>query len=214
MDSKIIEFNVNGDRLQGVLSPSSIPSDKAVLLLHPHPLYGGRRDDRVVRFFDGFFLKEGHTTFRFNFRGVNSPAEYKGIPSAIQDARAAAQVLLDETQHDSLAIVGYSFGGSVALHLASQVNADFLVTLSASLGLAQEATDGLKPLDAVHCPTMMFHGDCDNMVPFDDMLILAKKLGVKDVQTVALEGEGHFYTKHLNTTGSYLSAFLKQMTED
>jgi alpha/beta superfamily hydrolase len=211
MHSQTVEFTVGDDHLEGILSTPDSLSKHIALLLHPHPLYGGSRDDRVIRFVDDVLLNLKYTTFRFNFRGVYSRAEYRGFSGAIQDARAALEALLSKTKKESLAIVGYSFGGSVALHLASRVKADFLVTFSASLDLAKEAAEGLELLSDVQCPALMFHGTNDNMVPFDDMLILAKILGRMNVQTVALEGEGHFYLKHLRTAETSLREFL---TED
>jgi alpha/beta superfamily hydrolase len=213
MRLETVGFSVDDSHLDGIMTTPHLPISGAALLLHPHPLYGGSRDDRVIRFVDDFLLNQGFATFRFNFRGVYSQADYNGIPGAIHDAEAAAQVLSHRVQKESLAVVGYSFGGSIALHLASRIKTDFLVTFSASIGLAREADDGLQPLSNVHCPTLMFHGDNDNMIPFDDMLILARKLGRSDIQTVALEGEGHFYIQHPSTTKSYLSEFLKQMTD-
>ncbi|MFW9887245.1 MAG: alpha/beta hydrolase [Candidatus Thorarchaeota archaeon] len=195
------------------MSTPDSPSKHIALLLHPHPLYGGSRDDRVIRFADDILLDLGYTTFRFNFRGVDSRTDYGGFSGAIQDAKAASKALLDKTKKESLAIVGYSFGGSVALHLASSTRADFLVTFSASLSLAKEAAGGLDSLSGVQCPVLMFHGSNDNMVPFEDMLILAKNLGRGDVRTVALAGVGPFYLKHLGIVGSNLREFLKQPLE-
>ncbi|MFX1438872.1 MAG: alpha/beta hydrolase [Promethearchaeota archaeon] len=213
MHLQAVEFTVNDYQLEGIMSTPDSSSKGIALLLHPHPLYGGSRDDRVIRFVDDTLLDLGYTTFRFNFRGVDSRADYRGFSGAIQDAEAASKALLDETEKESLAIVGYSFGGSVALHLASSTETDFLVTFSASLSLTREAGKGLQPLSNIQCPVLMFHGSNDNMVPFDDMLLLAKNLGRRDVQTVSLEGEGHFYLRHLGTVGINLREFLKQPLE-
>jgi alpha/beta superfamily hydrolase len=213
MHSQAVEFIVGDEHLEGILNTPDSTSNDTALLLHPHPLYGGSRDDRVIRFIDDVLLNLGYTTFRFNFRGVDSYRNYRGFSGAVQDARAASEALLDKTKKESLAIFGYSFGGSVALHLASSAKADFVVTFSASLSLAKENAKGLKPLSDIQCPVLMFHGSNDDMIPFDDMLILAKNLGGADVQTVVLEGEGHFYLKHLSTVEIYLHEFLKQIME-
>ncbi len=208
-----IEFAVDDDRLVGILSTPTPESHKAALILHPHPLYGGSREDRVVRHIDRILLDRDYVTMRFDFRGAKSPHDYQGIPGAIQDARAAARTLLGETQQKRIGILGYSFGGSVALHLASETEAAFLVTFSASFDLAQEEDERLDSLADVHCPTLMFHGSHDTMVSFNDMQVLAKRLGSKKVRTIALEGEGHFYMNHLSSAESHLSEFLEQMAD-
>jgi alpha/beta superfamily hydrolase len=150
---------------------------------------------------------------RFDFRGTRSSHDYQGIPGAIQDARAAARTLLGETQQKRLGILGYSFGGSVALHIASETEAAFLITFSASFDLAQEEDDHLASLAEVHCPTLMFHGDHDSMVPFNDMQALSEMLGSEKVLTVPIEGEGHFYLNHLESAGARLREFLEQIAD-
>jgi alpha/beta superfamily hydrolase len=208
-----IEFYVEGDRLVGIVSKSSLESQKAAIFLHPHPLYGGNREDRVVRYIEQILLDQDYITMRFDFRGAKSSHDYQGLSGAIKDARTAARTLLSETQQERLGILGYSFGGSVALHLASEIEAIFLVTLSASLDLAQEEDERLESLTDVHCPTLMFHGDHDTMVSFNDMQSLSERLGSKEVRTIALKGEGHFYMKHLSSAGSHLSEFLERMSD-
>ena len=207
------EFTVKGARLVGILSTPSSKSQGAALILHPHPLYGGTKEDRVVRHIDRILLDHDYATMRFDFRGTRSPQDYQGIPGAIQDARVAVGTLLGLTQEKRLGILGYSFGGSVALHLASETEAAFLVTFSASLALAQEEDERLASLAEVHCPTLMFHGDHDSMVAFNDMQALSERLGSKNVQTVPLEGEGHFYLNQLGSAGSRLREFLEQIAD-
>ena len=87
MRLETVGFKVDDDHLDGILTTPDSPFSGAILLLHPHPLYGGSRDDRVIRFVDDFLLNRGFATFRFNFRGVYSQANYRGIPGAIRDAK-------------------------------------------------------------------------------------------------------------------------------
>ncbi|MFW9965795.1 MAG: alpha/beta hydrolase [Candidatus Thorarchaeota archaeon] len=213
MYSKEIEFNVDSDRLVGVLSTHNSEPEKVSLILHPHPLYGGSMDDSVVQFIDHVLLNQGYATFKFNFRGTNSRADYKGVSGAVQDALAASRTLLHESRLEKMGVLGYSFGGSVALHIASRINAEFLVTFSASLDIAQEMEANLDSWRGINCPTLMFHGDSDSVVPPDDMRVLSELLISSVVRTVLLEGEGHFYMRHLPTAGFHLSDFLQQMAK-
>ena len=54
--------------LEGLLIRGKIP--KAVVISHPHPLYGGDMDNYVVGLISQAFEEKGWTTLRFNFRGV------------------------------------------------------------------------------------------------------------------------------------------------
>jgi predicted alpha/beta-hydrolase family hydrolase len=49
--------------------PDSAPRAIAVVA-HPHPLYGGTMDNKVVTTVARAFGEQGAATFRFNFRGV------------------------------------------------------------------------------------------------------------------------------------------------
>jgi predicted alpha/beta-hydrolase family hydrolase len=42
------------------------------VLAHPHPLFGGTMDNKVVQTMARAFLQMGYRTVRFNFRGVGS----------------------------------------------------------------------------------------------------------------------------------------------
>src|SRR5260221_5297480 len=51
---------------------STVPdSPRAVAVIaHPHPLFGGTMDNKVVTTLARAFVESGAATFRFNFRGV------------------------------------------------------------------------------------------------------------------------------------------------
>src|SRR5258706_16295528 len=51
---------------------SSLPeTPRAIAVIaHPHPLYGGTMDNKVVTTLARAFVESGAATFRFNFRGV------------------------------------------------------------------------------------------------------------------------------------------------
>ena len=51
--------------------PDSAPRALAVVA-HPHPLYGGTMDNKVVTTVARAFGERGAATFRFNFRGVGA----------------------------------------------------------------------------------------------------------------------------------------------
>lgn len=44
------------------------------VIAHPHPLFGGTKDNKVVQTLARAFLQLGYMTLRFNFRGVGQSA--------------------------------------------------------------------------------------------------------------------------------------------
>src|SRR5258708_28232134 len=53
---------------------STVPdSPRAVAVIaHPHPLFGGTMDNKVITTLARAFVESGAATFRFNFRGVGA----------------------------------------------------------------------------------------------------------------------------------------------
>ena len=45
-------------------------NEQSVILMHPHPLYGGDMDNNVVLALQHALADKGWSTLRFNFRGV------------------------------------------------------------------------------------------------------------------------------------------------
>jgi uncharacterized protein len=98
----------NSLRLEGRLYRAS--SASAVIITHPHPLYGGDLDHPVVAVLTRLYQQRGHTTLRFNFRGVGaSGGVHDEGRGECADLRAAADYLasLGQTVTD---LAGYSFG--------------------------------------------------------------------------------------------------------
>lgn len=102
-------------RLEGRLESAAGPS--AVIISHPHPLYGGEMNNPVVTTLAAVYQRLGYTTLRFNFRGVGrSAGNYDDGRGEGDDLRAAAAHLagLGKTVTD---LAGYSFGAWVNLRL-------------------------------------------------------------------------------------------------
>ena len=206
--SEIVEFQSDDFTLRGVLNQGTSPSGKGVLILHPHPLYGGNMDNPVVLALESVLLEAGYTTLRFDFRGASSaPQGYSGVSGAVKDASNAANLLLARDIHE-FGIAGYSFGGSTALQYASLHPPFFLITLSASIGLVSEGSFDTTQLSKIKCPTLMFHGQSDSVVPPTDVETISDLIGSEEVETVFLEREGHFYQTSLGRVMEKVSTFL------
>jgi len=97
--------------LEGLLDDR--PGEKAVVMCHPHPLYGGEMRNNVVDAVIQAYADKGYTTLRFNFRGVGmSGGSYgEGIDEG-KDVKAALQ-FLGERGKVELDVGGYSFGAWV-----------------------------------------------------------------------------------------------------
>ncbi len=110
-----VQFVCGPRRLEGRLEIAAGPD--AVILSHPHPLYGGEMNNPVLITLAEVYQRLGYTTLRFNFRGVGaSEGAYDDGRGESDDLRAAAAYLagLGKTVTD---LVGYSFGAWISLRL-------------------------------------------------------------------------------------------------
>ncbi|MHA1927932.1 MAG: hypothetical protein ACTSV2_05035, partial [Candidatus Thorarchaeota archaeon] len=82
MISEQINFKVGESQLSGILEKPRTGASSVILVLHPHPLYGGDMNNPVVSSLVNTFLDFDLATFRFDFRGINIRSEYAGIPGA------------------------------------------------------------------------------------------------------------------------------------
>ena len=120
MRQTAVSFKSKGLTLEGVLT---VPQGRtgpfpAVVLCHPHPLFGGTMDNNIIAAVTGTLDGVGIATLRFNFRGVPpSEGKFDDGKGEQQDIRAALDILKRWPDIDGkrLALVGYSFGAQVIL---------------------------------------------------------------------------------------------------
>jgi uncharacterized protein len=101
----------------------SIPASAtaAVVLCHPHPLYGGDMDSHVVLQAVEACAARNVGTLRFNFRGVGaSTGKHDDGRGEQDDVRAALTELRRRLPRGApVALAGYSFGAAVAAVVAA-----------------------------------------------------------------------------------------------
>ena len=67
---KKIKIKGKCGNIETILNFSKVPSKKFVIIAHPHPLFGGTLDNKVVQTIARAALKSNINAVRFNFRGV------------------------------------------------------------------------------------------------------------------------------------------------
>ncbi len=104
---------VSNGHLEALLEePDHIPARIAVLLCHPHPLYGGTMHNKVVYRMARGLRHAGAVVLRFNFRGVEG---------ADEDAAIALEWLRARYPSLPYALAGFSFGAGVITRLGCRL---------------------------------------------------------------------------------------------
>lgn len=150
--------------LEGVWHfPQATGSTPAVIVCHPHPLYGGDMSNNVVLAICQALARQSIAAFRFNFRGVGKSGGTFGDGIAEQEDIRAALAFISSTPNidpQRVGLVGYSFGASVAVPVAVEDNrVNLLALVSPAL-----SDSGWEQLKGYPKPKFLISGNRDFFV--------------------------------------------------
>ena len=168
-------------------APTGVSKGVAIVA-HPHPLFGGTMDNKVVQTLARAFVQCGWTVVRFNFRGVGASAGEHDAGAG--EARDFLKVVEQVAPTGALAIAGFSFGSFVASHalaaLWSQRTVDKVVFVGTA---AQRFTVAPVPAEA-HDKTLVIHGEEDDTVSLASVMDWARP---QSLPVTVVPGGGHFF---------------------
>jgi alpha/beta superfamily hydrolase len=207
---------INGPegRLEGRYHAAAAANSPIALVLHPHPLYGGTMNNKVVYHLYHTFARRGFSVLRFNFRGIGrSQGTFDQGVGELADA-ASALDWLQSISLDARAcwIAGYSFGAWIAMQLLMrrpEISGFVLVAPPANtfdFGF-------LAP-----CPSsgLIVHGTNDEVVPEADVAKLVQKLSYQrdiKIEYQRLAGASHFFDAQLDNLSAVIEAYLARATD-
>ena len=159
----------------------SVPENpvRAVVVCHPHPLYGGTMHSAVPLAVTKVLGEKGEgriATLRFNYRGVGaSEGGYDEGRGETLDVRAAIRALRARAPNAKMSVCGYSFGTFVGLRAAAIERGIERVALVAP---AVRIFDFVKE-DATGsgAEIAIFIGDRDEFCDLDEARELANVIG-------------------------------------
>ena len=160
-----ITFPVADISLEGVWHfPEGTGPFPAVIVCHPHPLYGGSMSSNVVFAICQALAQQSIAALRFNFRGVGkSGGAFGGGIAEQEDVRAALAFVSSTPNIDQkrIGLAGYSFGASVALAVAVQDEGVNLLALVSPALL----DSGWEQLKGYTKPKFIIMGGNDFVIP-------------------------------------------------
>ncbi len=164
------------------------------LVLHPHPLHGGARDNKIVTTIARACTQHGLVAVRPNFRGVGKSGGVfdKAVGETADMHELVSQFSLT---HPELAagkwvLAGFSFGTSVAAQLYSGL-AEQGVKIPDALMLVGSAVERFKFRDIdVPADTLLIHGETDEVVPLSEAMDFARTRGLP---MVVVPDASHFF---------------------
>ena len=190
MNSKTERFQLQGpagaiEALRDV--PEGRPRGIAVIA-HPHPLFGGTMDNKVVQTLARAFVQSGWAALRFNFRGVGASA------GAHDEGRGETEDLLAlvaaQAPDGALALAGFSFGSFVASRALQTLWTARTVEKIVLVGTAAARFDVATLPPEAHDRTLVIHGELDDTVPLTAVLDWARP---QSLPVTVVPGGEHFF---------------------
>jgi hypothetical protein len=182
--------------LEVVINEPDSPRGLA-LIAHPHPLYGGTFDNKVVQALAKVLFGQGYVAVRMNFRGVGaSDGVFDEGRGETDDWLVVAQAMRSRFGELPVLLAGFSFGAFVQTRVAARIPVQRLILVGPAVNRFA--------LERVGENTLVVHGEQDDVVPLKDVLDWARP---QALPVVVLPGAGHFFhgklielTRILNTS--------------
>lgn len=190
-------------RNPATLAPGQTAPRGVVIIAHPHPLFGGTMENKVVQTLARSFVHSGWTAVRFNFRGVGDSA---GVhDNGIGEAQDFLSVVQQVAPEGSIALAGFSFGAFVTSHAIASLWPERDIQQIVLVGTATSRFEVAPiPTDA-HLRTLILHGEHDDTVPLSTVMDWARP---QTLPVTVVPGGGHFFHGQLSLLKNLVTRHL------
>ena len=212
MSETAVRFPSGELSLEGILSiPEGVGSFPAVIVCHPHPLYGGSMHNNVVNSLCRALTRSVFISFKFNFRGVGaSQGEFGQGIGEQEDVRAAISFVTGVAEVDSegIGLVGYSAGAGFSFPVGVKDNrVKALAAVSPPLSMFD-----FESWQDCPKPKLFISGSKDELIPSRQFSQFCQNLpSPRECVTVA--GADHFWWEYeIVLADEVTNFFLKELT--
>ena len=168
--------------------PAHIPVRGTAVIAHPHPLFGGTMQNKVVQTLARAFVQCGWQAVRFNFRGVGASA---GVYDEGQGEAADMLGVIEQVAPTGpLALAGFSFGAFVTSHVLAQLGEHRPPDKVVLVGTAASRFAVAPVAPALHERTLVLHGEQDDTVPLASVMDWARP---QALPVTVIPGVEHFF---------------------
>ena len=175
-------------RIEMALDEPATTAKGVAVIAHPHPLFGGTMDNKVVQTLARAFTQCGWTAVRFNFRGVG------GSEGGHDEGRGELLDMLSVVRHAApagrLALAGFSFGAFVTTHALAALEQEREIDSLVLVGTAASRFAVAPVPSQAHAKTLVIHGESDDTVPLANVLDWARP---QFLPVMVVPGVGHFF---------------------
>ena len=191
-----MNVNTQSHRLRGAVGAVQAVCDAPVgeargvaVIAHPHPLFGGTMDNKVVQTLARAAVACGWQAWRFNFRGV-------GQSEGVHDAGLgetddlAAVIEQVHTPGQPLMLAGFSFGAFVTCRVLHQLRDLNDLSRLVLVGTAASRFEVPALPTGVAERALVLHGEQDDTVPLSAVMDWARP---QSLPVTVIPGVEHFF---------------------
>jgi len=158
------------------------------VIAHPHPLFGGTMDNKVVQTLARAFVQAGWHAVRFNFRGVGATeGTHDEGRGETDDFLSVIEQLVPQ---GPLALAGFSFGAFVTTRALARLDATRWPQKLVLVGTAASRFEVATIPAELHERTLVLHGEADDTVPLSAVMDWARP---QVLPVMVVPGGGHFF---------------------
>lgn len=190
-----------------------VPRSDAILLpivavlCHPHPLYGGTMNNKVITTLGRAFASQGIASVRFNFRGVGeSHGQYDNGFGEVEDTLAVIDWLQPLYPNAALWLAGFSFGSYIAAQTALQRKTQQLISIAPPVTHFDFTT-----LPRPQCPWLVIQGEEDEVIASDSVFSWADTV-TPAVELIRVPATGHFFHQKLTHLTDLIANHVAHVT--
>jgi len=179
-------------------------ADRAIVLCHPHPLYGGTFNNAIVVSVAKRLLErapENIAWMRINFRGVGrSEGTYDAATREVLDVLAAFTEIRYHSPQAKVGVMGYSFGAGVAYRAAVRDGRiDRICLVAPTLRMMREHVGEYTG------PVQIVAASNDEFATVEESMEVGRKLSAP---VHVIEGADHFFIRYRREVAGVVLRFL------
>jgi alpha/beta superfamily hydrolase len=175
------------------------------VIAHPHPLFGGTMDNKVVQTLARAYVQCGYAAVRFNFRGVGASAGHydEGRGEVADMQSVVAQQVGDAVP---LCLAGFSFGAYVTSEMVQLLKASRAIESIALIGAATSRFELPALPPELAWRALLIHGELDDTVPLASLMDWARP---QNMPVTVVPAAGHFFHGQLPLLKSLLVRHIR-----
>jgi alpha/beta superfamily hydrolase len=171
-------------RIECAVDAPEAASRGTALVAHPHPLYGGSLDNKVVQTLARALVALGYEAWRPNFRGVGAT---EGAHDEGRGELADLQAIVEHLQPQKLVLAGFSFGAALQAQLSKRLKIERLLLVGVAVTRLE--------VPEVPRDSLVIHGENDDTVPLAALLDWARP---QELPVILVPGADHFFHRKLH----------------